>query len=338
MDNQSQQHNQGLKKNKKTNFFRNDLPRYFLLIVTILVAIAFWIAQPKFLSVGNIIDIICASALTGTMAIAVVIALASGEMNFAVGSLATIAAVVFGKLLDMKGMPLPVAIIGGVLTAMLFGLIAIGLVLKIGVPSFIATLGLSTFTNGVMKYLTNNKIYFSVDWPESFKYLGQAYIGQIPVLVIVFVIIVAGSWILVDNTKLGRQIFAVGTNKVACRQVGIDNKKIKLIAFMISCALAGFAGILSASRDFNIHPQLGSNMQMDAFVAAMLGGTFLRPGQFNIQGTVVAMILMTIIQNGIFSTGSIYASRFFFQAIVFLLAVGTIAITRKEGLPGVKFG
>ena len=283
-------------------------------------------------------DMLCASALTGTMAIAVVIALASGEMNFAVGSLATIAAVIFGKILDIKGMPLPAALLGGILVAMLFGLIAILLVLKIGVPSFIATLGLSTFTNGIMKYLTNNKIYFSVNWPGSFKFLGQSYFGEIPVLVIVFVIIVAGSWILVDNTKLGRHIFAVGTNKVACRQVGIDNKKIKLIAFMISCALAGFSGILSASRDFNIHPQLGSNMQMDAFAAAMLGATFLRPGQFNIQGTVVAIILMTLIQNGIFSTGSIYASRFFFQGIIFLVAVGFIAMTRKEGLPGVKFG
>jgi len=338
MDNQSQQPKQNLKKNKKNEFFRKELPRYFLLLVMIIVSIAFWIAQPKFLTFENVINIICATALTGTMAISVVIALASGEMNFAVGALATLAAVVFGKFLDMKGMPMPVALLGGLVAVMLFGLIGITLVLKAGVPSFIATLGLSTFANGVIKFLTNNKIYFSVDWPESFKFLGQAFVGKIPVLVIVFMVIVVGAWILVDQTKLGRHIFAVGTNKVACRQVGIDNKKIKLIAFMISCALAGLAGILSASRDFNIHPQLGAVMQMEAFAAAMLGATFLRPGHFNIQGTVIAAIMMTLIQNGIFSTGSEYASRYFFQGIIFLLAVGFIAMTRKEGLPGVKFG
>lgn len=337
MDSQSQLKN-NKKKNTKPNFLRKELPRYFLLIVTILVAIVFWIVQPKFLTFENVINIICASALTGTMAISVVIALASGEMNFAVGSLATMAAVIYGKLLETKGMPMPVAILGGVIVVMLFGMIGIGLVLKAGVPSFIATLGLSTLINGVMKYLTNNKIYFSVDWPDSFKYIGQAFIGKIPVLVIVFIVIVILAWLLVDETKLGRHIFAVGTNKVACRQVGIDNKKIKLIAFMISCALAGLSGILYASRDYNVHPQLGSGMQMEAFAAAMLGATFLRPGHFNIQGTVVAVFLMTLIQNGIFSTGAIYASRYFFQGIIFLVAVGFIALTRKEGLPGVKFG
>jgi ribose transport system permease protein len=335
MNVQSQQLNQDKKKN---NFFRKELPRYFLLIVTVVIAIAFWIAQPKFLTMENISNIICASALTGTMAIAVVVALASGEMNFAVGAQATIAAVFFGKILDMKGMPLPVALVGAIVAAMIFGFVGIGLTLKFGVPSFIATIGLSTFTDGVISYMTNNKIFFSVNWSDSFTYLGQAFVGKFPVLIIVFAIIVIGSTIMVDRTKLGRHIFAVGTNKVACRQVGIDNKKIKLIAFMISSALAGLSGILSASRDFNIHPQLGNNMQMEAFAAAMLGATFLRPGHFNIQGTIVAIILMTLIQNGIFSTGSIYASRYFFQGIIFLVAVGIIALTRKEGLPGVKFG
>jgi len=325
------------KSNKVTTFFGKELPRYFLLIATVAVALVFWGLQPKFMSLGNLSSIFSTSALIGIMAIAVVIALASGEMNFAVGAQATISAVVFAVLMDIRGMPILVALLLGIGASMIAGLIGIGLTLKFGVPSFIATLGVSTLATGFVKLLTGNKTYYSANWPKSFGFLGQGEIGPIPVIIIIFVLIVASAWILVDYTKLGRHIFAVGTNRNACRQVGIDNKKIKLIAFMISSALAGFSGILAASRNMNVLPTLGGSMMMSAFAVAMLGGTFLRPGRFNIQGTLVAALLTTIIQNGIFSTGTEYAARYFFQGIIFLIAVGFIALTRKEGLPGVKF-
>jgi ribose/xylose/arabinose/galactoside ABC-type transport system permease subunit len=334
----SQQIDRNLGKSKLPDFFRKDLPRYFLLIATVLVAIFFWILQPKFMTLENFSNIFSASAAIGTMAIAVVIALASGEMNFAVGAQATLAAIVVGVLLDINGIPYSAAFLAGVGAAMLSGLLGIGLTLKIGVPSFIATVGVSTLVIGFVKLLTGNKIYYSANWPKSFAYIGQGFIGSIPVIIIAFAIIIAVTWILVDFTRLGRHIFAVGTNMTACRQVGINNKKIKLIAFMLSSAIAGISGIFVASRSLRVEPTLGSNIMMGAFAAAFLGGTFLRPGRFNIQGTVVSVILMTIIQNGIYSTGSGYATGFFFQGVIFLLAVGIIALTRKEGLPGVKFG
>ena len=330
--------NQKIPANKMVEFLRKDLPRYFLLIATIMVALFFRGVQPKFLSFDNICSIVCSAALMGTLAIAVVIALASGEMNFSVGAQATIAAVVTGVLLDISDIPYLVAVAAGIVSAMLIGSIGIGLTLKFGVPSFIATLAVSTLADGFIKLLTGNKVFFSGNWKDSFTFLGQEYFGSIPVLMIVFFVIVLCSWILVDGTKLGRHIFAIGTNKVACKQVGIDIVKLKLTAFMISSAIAGLAGILSASRSYSISPTLGADMQMNAFAAAMLGGTFLRPGRFNIQGTVVAAILMTIIINGMFSTGADYSMRFFAQGFIFLVAVGVIALTRKEGLPGVKFG
>lgn len=319
------------------NLFRKDLPRYFLLIATVIVALVFWGLQPKFLTFENLGSIFCASSLMATMAIAVVVALASGEMNFAVGAQATIAAVVCGVLMNIPGMPYIVAVVAGLVVAMIVGALGIGLTLKIGVPSFIATLAVSSLATGFIKLLTGNKTYFSTKWGADFAFLGQGYIGKIPMLVIIFFLIVGISWFFIDYTKLGRHIFAVGTNKNACRQVGINNKKIKFIAFMISSALAGLSGILSASRNMTIPMTLGSGMMMNAFAIAMLGATFLRPGRFSIQGTAVATLLTIILQNGIFSTGTEYAARYIFQGAIFLIAVGFIALTRKEGLPGVKF-
>lgn len=315
----------------------SEIPRFFLLIATVLIFFIFYLLAPKFLTFANFMNILASACITAMLAFAALVGMSCGEMNFAVGSQATLSAAVVGALMSIKGFPYIPALLIGLGASMLLGYLGIGLTIKFGVPSFIATLGLSTIADGTIKYLTDNKYMFSNNWGDDFMFLGRAYVGPVPVSVIAFAVLSIAAWILVDKTMLGRHIFAVGANSTACRQVGINNNKIKIIAFLISSAFAGMGGIIECGQIAAVSPTMGSDIMMNAIAAAMLSATFLRPGRYNVQGTVIAAILMIIIQNGMLSIGAPNYTRDIIQGAILLFAVGFIALTRKEGLPAVKF-
>lgn len=328
-------------------FFQKDLPRYFLLIATILVFVVFGLINPVMFNINNIITMFCTSALVGTMACAVVMAMSSGEMNMGVGAQATLAGTIVGGITALikpanTGQEILIyvaAIFAALIASMAIGAGATSISLKFGVPSFITTLGFSNIAIGCYKLISGNRVLFSRYWATVFRFMGQAKIGgQIPVLFIVFGIIIVFLWILVDKTQLGAHIFAVGASLTTSKQVGINTKKMKWIAMLLSSALAALVGVLVTSREAQVRPTLGNELMLDAIAAAMLGATFLRPGRFNIQGTVIAAFLTTMIGNGIYTIGVSYEWKLIIQGLIFLFAVGFIARTRKEGLPGVRFG
>jgi ribose/xylose/arabinose/galactoside ABC-type transport system permease subunit len=325
---------------KSQKFFRQDLPRFFLLIATIIVFLLFGLKEPKMMNMENIFNIIATASITGTVAIGVMIGMVSGEMNFAAGAQATIAAALVGEIMGVKH---PIPYIAAIVISLAFCVLAGSgtsfLSQKVGVPSFIASLGIATIITGFVKLITENKVVFSRYWTKTYTFIGQYKIaGKVPIIVVIFALIALLAWILIDKTKLGRHIYAVGSAKTTCKQVGINVQRIKWYAMMISAAVAGFAGIMSTSREFNVRPTMGGELMLDAIAAVMLGATFLRPGRPNVQGTVIAAILVTIITNGIYTIGWSFSLKYIITGVIFIIAVGFIAMTRKEGLPSVSFG
>ena len=145
------------------------------------------------------------------------------------------------------------------------------------------------------------------------------------------------SIVMMDKTKLGRYLNSVGSAPVACSNVGINTKKIVVSGFLVCSFITGLGGIISSSMVKSVSPTLGSDILMSAMAATMLGGTFLRPGQYNVQETIVASFLLTIIQNGTTSIGAPNYFKDLIQGFTLIFAVGMIAVTRKEGLPSVTF-
>jgi ribose/xylose/arabinose/galactoside ABC-type transport system permease subunit len=335
--NAEKQHNNE-HQSKLVRFFTVQFPRFFLILATIIVAVIFTIIEPKFFSTANFLNLLTTAALNGTLALGVLFALVVGEMNFAVGAQATVAAAIVGWLMAGRGVPYPVALICAIGFSMLLGYVGIFVNLKFGVPTFIATLALSPLANGLTKIFTGNVVMYSPEWTSSFTFLGQKLIGPIPVLVIVFLVITILSWILLDYTRLGRYMFSVGASETASLQVGIKTKAIKVFGFLLSSALVAFGGILIGSREFKIWPTMGDESMMASIAIAMLSATFLRPGRFNVQGVFVAAIFVTMIQYGVVFAGASLAIRYLVQGLTFLISVGIIAVTRKGGLPAVQFG
>lgn len=329
-------------KQKETIQKRNTVDtvaKYFLLIADVLLLLFFGIMRPGFWQISNLMDIVATAALVGVMGMGASIVMMVGDMNFGVGAEATLTATMLGWLLG-KGF-IHSYVLGVFLALLLIAFMGVidsyfGVIL--GVPAFIATLAISKINDGIVTYLTDSKTMFYSSWPGSFKYLGQARLGPVPVMALVFILLAVVLWFIMDKTKLGTYIQAVGNNPNCCKQVGINVRQIKIIAFIMCSVVCGFAGILSASKTNNVMFTLGSGIMMDAMASAMLGATFLRPGRYNIQGTVVAALLTAIISNGITFCGYPDYIKDIINGIILIIAVGYIAMTRKEGLPSVKMG
>lgn len=328
-----------IKPDKMKKSTGENITKYFLLIADVLLLALFGIMEPGFLQANNLMDIVSTAALVGTMGMGASIVMTVGEMNFGVGAEATLTAAVLGWVLGRGNVS--VYLIGTLIALLVIGLMGVidscfGVIL--GVPAFIATLAISKINDGFINLLTEGKTMYYSNWPEAFKFLGQGKIGAIPVLALIFIILAVILWFVMDKTKLGIYIQAVGNNAECCKQVGINVKKIKITAFIICSLVCGFSGILACSKTVNVMSTAGSGIMMEAMASAMLGATFLRPGRFNIQGTVVAALLTAIITNGIIFCGYPDYIKDIINGIILLIAVGYIAMTRKEGLPSVKMG
>lgn len=326
-------------KGKKGAEIGSFITKYFLLIADAILILVFGILRPGFLQPINLLDIISTASLVGTMGMGAGIVMMVGEMNFGVAAEATLTASILGWSLGKGYMPAYVA-------ALLAALVLIGLMgvldsffaVILGVPAFIATLAISKINDGFVRLLTENKTMYYSSWPELFTFIGQGKIAGIPVITIVFVLIIAALWFLMEKTRLGSYIEAVGNNQSCCSHVGINVRKVKIIAFVICSVVCGFSGIMASSKTANVMNTQGSSLMMDAMAAAMMGATFLRPGRFNIPGTVVAALLTSIISNGIIFMGAPDFLKDMISGVILIIAVGYIAMTRKEGLPSVKMG
>lgn len=323
----------------KKDAIRENITKYFLLIVDVILIIFFGIMRSGFLQPSNLLNILSTASLIGVMGMGASIVMMVGEMNFGVGAEATVTAAFLGFILG-KGY------VSIYIVAVLIALLAIGLMgvidsvfgVIIGVPAFIATLAISKINDGLVNWLTEGKTMYYNNWPNAFKFLGQGRVGSIPVLAIAFIVIALILWFIMDKTKLGTYIQAIGNNASCCKQVGINVRKIKVIAFVMCSLVCGFAGILACSRTSNVQGTLGSGIMMEAMASAILGATFLRPGRYNIQGTVVAAILTAIISNGITFCAYPDYIQDIVNGVILIIAVGYIAMKRKEGLPSVKMG
>jgi len=323
------------KKTKNKNMINLvELPRYFLLIAFFVIVAGFSIASPYFFSLNNLLDIIREASIIGLMGLGLTAAVAAGEFDFSIGATATIAAVVAGKVLSLSSVNSTIiAFTVGILAAIIVGLINSFNVLKIGMPSFIATLGIATLLDGISKYFTGGAVFYSVNWPKDFGLLGKGFVFKvIPIPALIFIIVAILSTIFLHRTTRGRYIFAVGNNPDAATHVGINCKRIKLLAFVFASLLTALAGIVHGSMLGSISPLMGSANLLRAIATVMLGATFLTPGTPNIPGTFIAAILLAVVGNGLTMIGASYFMKDVVTGIILVVAVGIIAVMKKGKL------
>src|SRR6266702_643646 len=198
-------------------------------------------------------------------------------------------------MVDLK-LPWPVATLGGVLVGALAGFVNGGLVSWIKLPPFIATLGMMGVARGVTFLATGAVAVYGV--PTGFTVLGQGYAGSIPVPAICLAVVIVVFGVIFTWTKLGRHARAIGSNQEAARLTGVRVGSYLVLVYVLSGVLAGFAGMIAASRVESGQPNFGIGLELDAIAAAVIGGASLFGGQGTVAGAIVGAFLIEEIRDG----------------------------------------
>jgi ribose transport system permease protein len=217
-------------------------------------------------------------------------------IDLSVGSVSALSGVLGVMMMAQAGLPVPVAILGGTLVGATCGLVNGLLVSVAGLNPFIATLGMLTVARGLTFIVTNAVAVFGT--PNSFRLLGQGVIGPIPIPILVIVVVAVIGYIVLSRTRLGRYAYAMGSNLEAARLSGIPIRRYLTSVYVISGALAGFGGMIAASRVNSGQPNFGIGLELDVIAAAVIGGASLFGGQGTVVGTLIGAFLIALIRNG----------------------------------------
>lgn len=280
---------------------RIGVQKVIAMIVLIVIYGFFSLSSPAFRSTDTLVSIFDASYYIGFLAIGVTFVIITGGMDLSIGTVMMCSAICGGVLYTKVGLPLWLSLICIVLVGSLFGLLNGIMVAKFKLPAFIATLGTMMITKGLSSIVSNvQSITFplrgtSDGWYKSiFRTANNFSIGIIVLLAIALV-----ASIVLNRTKIGRYIFAIGSNSEATRLSGVDVVKWQGLAYVFSGFFAGLAGIAYAATYTTILPGSGGGMELDAIAAVVVGGTSLAGGVGSISGTLIGVFIMTVLKVGL---------------------------------------
>ena len=258
--------------------------------------------------------------------------MATGEVDFSAGSAMTIAACTMSVLLDSRILNNYVgAMFVGILAATLMGAFNAFLHLTVGIPAFLATLSSSLVVKGIAYWITDGTTLYRVWDSDVYTYLGQHYLfGIFPMPFVVLVCVGAIILFLLEFTKLGKILFAIGSNQTACDYMGIQTKKYKLIAFIMSATMCGISGIIQASMSNGAGPNMAESYQLLAVMVTVMGGTFLKKGIFNVPGTLLAAVLVTLVTNGMIMMEASTWLKYTVEGLMMISSVIIVTLLRRQ--------
>jgi ribose transport system permease protein len=300
----------------------------FLALVALCLFLTF--ATDGFLTSINLLNVGRQISLLGIMAVGMTFVLIAGEVDLSVGSNYALSGLATGMLL-IAGWPLIPALAFGLVIGMAIGLIN-GVLSTYGrLPSLIATLGMLSVVRGLALILTNGQpvtvnVRNGADPQvlETFSFIGQGYLfGIVPMQLVFFIIIAAIAWVVLSATNFGFRVFAVGGSAKAARVSGISINSVKIWAFMLMGTLAAFAGILSlAFLPSGQAGRTGLGLELDVIAATIVGGASLAGGEGTILGTILGVLIIGVMRNGLVLMGVSPFVQELMIGLVIIIAVG----------------
>jgi ribose transport system permease protein len=264
-------------------------------LVALLLASMFGFARyAAFLTPENLLNIVRQNSMVGLVALGMTFVILTGGIDLSVGAVlavAGVAAVYFAQFGAFA------AVIAGIGSATLIGLINGLLISKARIQPFIATLAMMIAARGLALAVTHeNSIPLSASG-RGLEWLGRGEMGGLPVPVVVLLIAFALSWVVLHYTPFGRHVYAVGDNPDAARLLGLHVDGVLIATYIISGAFSGLAGVMLASRLGAAQPVAGTGWELDAIAAVVVGGTVLTGGEGGVGLTIVGVLLLGVILN-----------------------------------------
>ena len=279
--------------NKKLSF---DMLRQLILVFVLLVFCIVWaIMSPAFLKLDNIINVLRQASYTAVAAVGMTMVIIIAQIDISAGSLIAVSGLLAAWAFKKTG-SITLAVLSAILIGAVVGLFNGVIVSKGKLHGFIATLASMTILRG-FAYIFTGGNPISISDPR-FSSIGTGYVGFIPIPVIIMVVVVIFGWFVMNKTRFGRYIYAIGGNEEASKWSGLNVDKIKIAVFAIMGTLTSIAGIIVASRLGSGQPSAGQNFEMDCITATAVGGTSMYGGRGKLSGTIVGVLLLSVLSNG----------------------------------------
>lgn len=276
-----------------------------LILIAMITVVSF--LSPVFLQPVNLLNIVRQISVIGLIAIGVTVAIISTGIDLSSGSVVGLAAVVAASLAQQPdwsqakypglALPILVSILAGLGVGMACGFTNGFLIAKFRIPPFIATLGMMTAARGLALLYSDGRPISSLT--DAYNFIGQGAILGVPVPILVLALVGIGTHIMLNNTRFGRYIYAVGGNELAARFSGLNLDRVKIGIYTFAGLLSGLAGIVVSSRISSGQPGLGVGYELDAITAAVIGGTSLSGGIGTVWGTIVGALIIGVLNNSL---------------------------------------
>ena len=282
---------------KELKAFFTKTPTGGIFLALILVCALFSSMTSRFLTPTNISVILNQVSVNAILAFGVTFVIIAGGIDLSLGSLVAVCGVVVALLSQNNEYSLWLAIIGTLIAGIALGALNGIIVVLTKVPPFIVTLGTMTIGRGVALILSKGRPISELN--ESLNFLGNGDLFGIPIPILFLVLSYATCHILLTKTIFGRYVKAIGGNEIASYVAGVRVNRIKLYVYMISGLFAALAGILLTARINTGQPNAGLGFELDAIAAVIIGGTSTRGGKGTITGTLLGVLFIGVINNGL---------------------------------------
>jgi ribose transport system permease protein len=296
-----------------------------LVVLVALVALMVVIA-PNFATVDNLLNIARSISINAILAAGLTFVILTAGIDLSVGSIVAVSGVA-GVLTAMSGAPSFVAVLVGILAGAAAGLINGLLVAYLSLAAFIVTLGTMTLLRGLAYTLTDGQPIVSTTL--NFRDIGNGYIAGIPAPVVVMAVVYLVAWFLLERTRYGRHIYAVGGNPEAARLAGVNVRRVVTSVYILGGACAGLAGVIFAARVVSAQPTAGTGYELDAIAAVVLGGTSLMGGRGRIYGTLIGSIILGVLSTGLILMNVQFFTQLLIKGFVIILAVAIDSLKQR---------
>ena len=307
---------------------RELLRRYGILIMLLVLIIYFSFGSEYFLTGSNVVNVLRQSAVTGISAVGLTYVMLTGGIDLSIGAVIGLTAVTAASCMAKFGLSPILACIIALALGALIGLINGILVNYVDIPALIATLGVMTSVRGLCYILTGGLPVYG--FHASFDIIGKGYVGVIPVPVIIMAVVLILGWYVLNRTRYGRYLYAIGGSREAARLSGINVDKMVVVTYMIAGLLSSLAGLVELSRLSSGQPSAGDGFEMNVITAVVLGGISVNGGEGKFFGVVVGIFIMSVLANGLVMMNVYEFYQQLIRGIVLIFAVGFDQLSKKK--------
>ncbi len=299
-----------------------------ILSIILLISLIISLQNSVFLNPGNLIDILKSCSVMGIIALGMLLVIITGGIDVSVGAMAAMVTVLIGNFMSYFGGNLLMVFLVAAISGILLGIVNGILVAKLEIPAIVVTLGMMSIFNGITLYITNGS--WITDIPQYFIDFGKIQIFKIPIQVFFWLSAVLLTYFILKYTYFGRGVYALGGNDEAANRAGYKKDRLTIYIWGYLGLMVGLASVIHTSIFRQVDPNAFNGFELNVIAAVVLGGANILGGEGSVSGTILGVLLLAIIDNGLILA---WVPTFWQQIIVgmiILLAVSYDVIRNKR--------